>query len=224
VTRAARGHGETVRIGSVGSALVAVAPELARSLRQQCPELAVELIEAVGAEQVDRLRRGLIDLGIIHVPSGQPPLGLDALPLADKPLQVVLPANHRLGSRTAVRLSELVDDRLVVMRREDEADTQHVYLDACRDAGLRSPPLVEVASLQGFLGQVSASAGWGFVVDSVATAWRRPDVRFLTIRGTSPRLPTALVWSPEHLSSAATAVLATAECQVNPQVVAKAHE
>lgn len=208
VRRVARGDEGTVRIGAVGSALVGIAPQIVRTLRTQHPELVVDLIEALGTEQVDRLRRGLLDLGIIHVDADTPPTGLRALRLREEPLTVVVPDGHRLGSRTTVRLSELAGESLVVLRREDQADTQHIYLDACRAAGVEPAHLVEVTSLQGLLGQVSAGAGWGFVVESVSRAWVRPDLHFLTIRGTTPTLPTAIVWSPDHLSPAADTVIA----------------
>jgi len=106
----------------------------------------------------------------------------------------------RLAARRVLRLAELRDDPLVVMRPEPEADTHALYLDACAQAGF-VPRVAQLAtSLQALLGFVAAGLGWGFVAAPIADGLRRDGVRVLRLRGTDAVLPTALAWPAGALS------------------------
>jgi DNA-binding transcriptional LysR family regulator len=174
-------------------------PELVRAVRAQQGGIELDIRETVGAEQVAALRAGRLELGILH--TGLAPDGLATLPLRAEPLAIALPADHHLAHRKVLRLHELRGDPLVVMRREAEADTQGLYLQACATAGFAASVAQEVGSLQALLGFVAAGLGWAFVARSLVGTIQRAGVRFVALRGTDARLPTALAWNPGRLSA-----------------------
>jgi DNA-binding transcriptional LysR family regulator len=211
VGRVARGEEGTVRLGVVGSAMLNLLPELVRSVRALHPGVELDIREEVGAAQVEELRQGRLDLGILHVAAGAPPEGLEVLQLRAEPISVALPADHRLAQRAAIRLPELRDEPLVLVRPEPEADTSALYLGACADAGFAARVGPQVTSLQAQLGLVAAGLGWAFVSRSVVESLDRSGVSFVSLRGTAARLPIALAWRAGALSAPAELVRATAE-------------
>jgi DNA-binding transcriptional LysR family regulator len=211
VGRIARGEQGTVRLGVVGSAMLNLLPELVRSVRARHPGIELDIREEIGATQVEELRQRKLDLGIMHVASDATPEGLRILQLRAEPISVALPADHRLARRAALRLSELRDEPLVLVRPEREADTSRLYLGACADAGFAAHVGPQVTSLQAQLGLVAAGLGWAFVSRSVVETLDRSGVVFVALRGTAARLPIALAWPERGLTPPARLVRAAAE-------------
>lgn len=194
VARTARGELGFVRLGVVGTALLGILPSLVRSINAEHPGLELVISELTGVAQVADLRAGRLDLGILHADESDKPVGIELLPLDAEPLSVALPSDHRLAHRTVLRLVELRDDFLVVLRREREADTHALYLGACAEAGFAPQVGQLVTSLQALLGFVAAGLGWAFVPASVVSGLAREGVTYVRLRGTSALLPTALAW------------------------------
>jgi DNA-binding transcriptional LysR family regulator len=211
VGRIARGEQGTVRLGVVGTAMLDLLPVLVRGVGARHPDIGLDIRELTGATQVEELRHGRIDLGLLHVASDNPPEGLAVSQLRMERLAVALPADHRLAHRTIVRLGELRDDPLVVQRPEPEADTNALYLQACAEAGFVARVAQHVTSLQALLGLVAAGLGWAFVAHSLVTSLERAGVSFVSVQGTSVRLPTALAWPEGKLAAATRLVRDTAE-------------
>jgi DNA-binding transcriptional LysR family regulator len=211
VGRIARGEQGTVRLGVVGSAMLNLLPELVRSVRARHPGIELDIREEIGATQVEELRQRKLDLGIMHVAADATPEGLRILQLRAEPISVALPADHRLARRAALRLSELRDEPLVLVRPEREADTSRLYLAACADAGFAAHVGPQVTSLQAQLGLVAAGLGWAFVSRSVVETLDRSGVVFVALRGTAARLPIALAWPERGLTPPARLVRAAAE-------------
>jgi DNA-binding transcriptional LysR family regulator len=214
VGRVALGEQGTVRLGVVGSAMLDLLPELVRSLRARHPGVELEIREEIGAAQVQELRQRRLDLGIMHVAADAPPDGLRALQLRAEPISVALPTDHRLAQRTVLRLAELRDEPVVLVRPEKEADTSALYLGACAEAGFAARVGPQVTSLQAQLGLVAAGLGWAFASRSVVESLHRSGVTFVALRGTSVRLPIALAWRARGLTAPARVVRATAETLV----------
>src|ERR671923_2562434 len=211
VSRIARGEQGAVRLGVVGTAMLDLLPPLVRGVRAGHPDIELDIRELTGATQVQELRHGRLDLGLLHVTSDHPPDGLSVSQLRAEPLARALPADHRLAHRTVLRLQELRDDPLVMQRPEPEADTTAIYLNACAEAGFAARVAQHVTSLQALLGFVAAGLGWAFVAHSLVTSLERAGVSFVSVQGTSVRLPTALAWPEGKLAAATRLVRDTAE-------------
>jgi DNA-binding transcriptional LysR family regulator len=61
---------------------------------------------------VDALTDGGLDLALVSVP-GRPPAGVHLRQLLTYPMELVLPAGHRLAAAPVVRIAELADEQFV---------------------------------------------------------------------------------------------------------------
>jgi len=209
VGRTARGELGSVRLGVVGTAMLELLPALVRAVGAAHPDLVLAPAELTGAAQLAQLRAGRLDLGLLHA-AAPAPAGIELLALRADRLAIALPADHRLAHRSAVRLVELRDDPLVVMRPEPEADTHRLYVDVCVAAGFTPRIAQQTTSLQALLGFVAAGLGWAFVSAPVVDTLRRGGVRFVTWHGADAVLPTALAWPADSLAPPAALVRQTA--------------
>lgn len=206
VARTARGELGSVRVGVVGTAMLGLMPSLVRAVRLAHPGIDLVLREQTGAAQVEDLRAGHLDLGVLHAGPTDVPAGLALLPLPHEQLLIAVPSDHRLAGRRLVRLGELREDPLVVMRGEREADTYGRYVQVCAEAGF-APRIGQLAtSLNAVLGYVAAGLGWAFVAASTARGLRRDDIAVLEVHGAQLTLSIALAWSVAGLPPAAATV------------------
>ncbi len=110
-------QGGRVRLASFPSAGATLVTEAVSLYRRRYPEVELSLIEGEPHETVPRLRRGDYDVAVVfedsHSTGSELLVGLDCVHLLDDPLCVVLPANHRLAGRKAVRLGDLAGESWV---------------------------------------------------------------------------------------------------------------
>jgi DNA-binding transcriptional LysR family regulator len=191
--RVAAGHMGSLRIGHVGGALYGAVPVAVRRLRELASDIDVSLEEHKTARQLELVRDGRLDAGFIHLPD-EPLDGFDVTVLGREPLDVCLPASHRLVGAPAVRLGDLAGDDFVMFARPLEPDTHDRITAACQAEGFRPRVVQEAANLQGLISLVAAGLGVGFTVRSVATGLHRDGVVFKPVVPVAVELTNAVVW------------------------------
>jgi DNA-binding transcriptional LysR family regulator len=103
-----------VRIGTlIATGLVDLLALLGRFHRTH-PDVTLQLTVSTGGSGglVDALTDGSLDLALVSVP-GRPPAGVHLRQLLWRPMELVLPAGHRLAERPVVRIEELAGERFV---------------------------------------------------------------------------------------------------------------
>jgi DNA-binding transcriptional LysR family regulator len=195
--RVAAGHAGALRIGHVGGALYGAVPPVVRRLRELAPDVDVALEEHKTTRQLELLRDGRLDAGFIHLPA-EPLPGFHVTVLDREPLDICLPAGHRLAGEATVRLRELADDRFVLFARPLEPDTYDRITAACHAEGFEPKVVQEAANLQGLISLVAAELGVGFSVRSVAVGLHRDGVVFRPIVPAAVELTNAAVWRAGH--------------------------
>jgi DNA-binding transcriptional LysR family regulator len=102
----------TLRLGIMqatqGEGGLSVAATIA-AFKAQYPGVAVEVRQGGSAEQAERVRAGELDLTFLGLPDTEVP-GLDLTVLAEPPLLLACATGHRLATRAAVELKDLVDE------------------------------------------------------------------------------------------------------------------
>lgn len=191
--RVAAGHAGVLRLGHVGGALYGAVPAVVRRLRQLAPDVDVTLEEHKTARQLDLIEHGRLDAGFIHLPAERP-RGVQVAVLDREPLDVCLPAGHRLATAATVRLADLAGEDFVMFARPLEPDTHDRITAACRDAGFEPRVVQEAANLQGLISLVAAALGVGFTVRSVAIGLQRDGVVFRPVEPPAVELTNAVVW------------------------------
>jgi DNA-binding transcriptional LysR family regulator len=94
--RIARGEAGTVTIGFTAASSYHVLPGLVSLIREKLPEVALTLREKVSHEQIEALRAGQLDLGLLRPPASLP--GIRAVRVHREKLMVALPCRHPLAA------------------------------------------------------------------------------------------------------------------------------
>jgi DNA-binding transcriptional LysR family regulator len=160
------------------------------------PGNAVELIEAVRAER--------LDAAIVSLPA--PTAGLRTTQLGDEHAVAALPVAHRHAVASAIRLDQMLPERIVVLPREANRAFHDAIVAACRDAGL-APTLTEMpdGNLEPALLAVASGAGMALLPASAAERYLAPGVRFVPLADPQPAVATVVVTRRDmtHLPTAA---------------------
>ena len=121
-----------VRVGCFVTLAPFVLPELVTLAQDRFPNLEIEIDEGDAFELGAIVSDGRVELAVGYgFAFGA---GIRTIPLAERPLYVLLPAGHRLAGEDAVRLLDLAGGRLVLL---DLPHSRDYFVDMLADAGLR---------------------------------------------------------------------------------------
>ncbi|UVI37315.1 LysR substrate-binding domain-containing protein [Brevibacterium spongiae] len=109
ITEAADPEHGTIRFGFPLTMGAGEVPDLLAAFRSEHPGIRLDLKQAHGAELVDDLQRGVLDLAIIIPPSPEVPHDI----LASQTIVAAVPADHRLADQTEVTVAQLADEDFI---------------------------------------------------------------------------------------------------------------
>jgi DNA-binding transcriptional LysR family regulator len=158
-------------------------PGLLRALKTRFPEIAVRVHEAHLAGLLEGLRRGRFDLALTYDLGLGPEFAFETL--AEVPLYVMLPIDHRLAARKAVALADLADEPLVLL---DLPQSRDHFLSVMRSRGLEPRIAHETASFEMVRGLVANGFGYS-LMHSRPHSDRALDGRRLAYRPTREAVP-----------------------------------
>lgn len=123
VERAAQGHAGSLTMAySSASIFNPLIPELVHRFRQTWPDVEVTLNEMATLEQLTAAHHGKIDIGFMHLDSGQEQKGTAASSpdlafhtLAEERLVLAVARGHPLARRRSVALKDLTEERFFVL-------------------------------------------------------------------------------------------------------------
>ena len=188
---AARGQTGRLAIGYVGTAIYDLLPDAVRLFRQRHASVELSLEDMSSAAQVQALRRGQIQLGILR-----PPINDDTIETEDfvqERLMVALPERHALSGHSHVRLTDLMKESFVQCAASVEPSLHRCYLDLLKRASFEPCVLQEVTHLQTQLGLVAAGMGVSLVPSGVMNL-PRPGVVYREVSGPQVMLPKSVAW------------------------------
>ncbi len=167
VRRIAEGRKGVVRLGLTGTAAFSHLPRIARIVKHELPEVALEIrADLLTPAQCDGLREGTLDLGVLR-----PPLtgdGLESREIEIEPLVLAVPADHRLVDEPVVTMSDLRNEPFVLYGNRDSAVNDAV-LRSCERAGFAPHREHAAPGTAVLLALVSAALGLALVPGSVRT-------------------------------------------------------
>jgi DNA-binding transcriptional LysR family regulator len=193
-----------LRIGYMPASLPVSVPRTLQRLTTGMVHLETSLQPGNPVELIDAVRAERLDAAIISLPA--PTAGLRSTPLGDQHAVAALPISHRHAVASAIRLDQMLPERIVVVAREANRAFYDAIVAACRDAGL-SPTLTEMpdGNLESALLAVASGAGMALVPASAAERYLAPGVRFVPLADPQPAVATAVVTRRDttHLPTAA---------------------
>lgn len=179
VRRSAQGEIGTLRIGFVSSAALSIIPRLTSTMVDPNPKVVVELNEMTTDPQLERLRAGDLDIGIVREVDQADDLTIQEL--AREPLWVALHHSHRLANRRGIEVEELADEPFVVFPRSAVPRLYDHLTGLCWDAGFRMRVVQHAVQYATLIGLVAANTGISIVPDPLR-ALQLPSVRYVRIK------------------------------------------
>lgn len=193
----------TIKIGFGGSAVYALMPEMIRRVRVAIPDVSIEFVSLAVLDQIEALRTGAIDLGVLRLPVHDELI--ETRFVYEEPLIVALPDNHPLaGSGSTVRLSQLAGNAFVTYQPRRGFNYHLDLLALCRLAGFSPDIRHEAATTEAVIGIVACGEGVALVPASAnRLRMRGVEFRRLTVKGAKPQTPKVdfgLAWHRERPS------------------------
>lgn len=186
VRRIGSGQIGTLKIGATPSALFIAMPEIVMAFHSALPGIDIDIRLMGTDEQVDALRSGDIHVGLLHVPLGDPTL--QSTLLVEKPFKVVMSEVHPKARLPELRLSDLVDETLILFPRGVSPQTYDDIIARCRHEGFSPPRIIETSPAQSIVAMAACNLGVGFVASEVQH-YDRPFATYRKLEGGGPVLP-----------------------------------
>jgi DNA-binding transcriptional LysR family regulator len=198
--RTDRGELGPLALGFVPAADLELLPRALRLCRARFPRFELELHPMTRCQQVEALRDGRIQAGIVFLPFEGG--GLTIEPLSREPLVAVLPAGHRLARHERVRMLDLQDDPMISFPRA-RRDGDHMTLSACRQAGFEPRMSYATDRIETNLGLVAAGLGVSLLPASIKNL-RRAGVVHRPLVPPAPQVEMAVAYPRETASPTVT--------------------
>ncbi|MGN6129808.1 MAG: LysR family transcriptional regulator [Nocardioidaceae bacterium] len=198
VHEAADGTTGLLRMGFVSSAALRIVPTLVLALHQQWPRVRLDLQEGTTDVQLDRIRQGTLDVGLVReMVEG---LGFAVRPITKEPLVLAVPDNHRLAPRKRVHIADLAGEQFVVFPRSRVSRLYDHIAALCHQAGVRFEIAQEAVQFPTILGLVAARTGVAIVPASLR-ALHLPGLTYLNLADKNAYSTVSIVSQPDRQSS-----------------------
>ncbi|WP_297081516.1 LysR substrate-binding domain-containing protein [uncultured Demequina sp.] len=196
VRRVASGTLGTVTVGHTTMAALSLVPELLARVRDQLPEVRINLHQMVSSDQMQSLRSGDLDLGFLRVEAGR--RGLASRVVIHEPLVAAVHASSPLarpGRKLAA--SELAAEPLLMYDLRNTAYMHGLVQRLFTTVRVRPRVAMHADQIPVLLSLVSAEFGYAIVPQSAArwavagVEFRELDIPGAAIDATSVRLEAA---------------------------------
>jgi LysR family transcriptional regulator, hydrogen peroxide-inducible genes activator len=170
--RDARG---TVIVGVIPTIAPYYLPERIAAFTRRFPESTLRIVEETTPVLVESLRSLAIDIAILSLPLRR--REFEVVPLLTERLYAALPPDHRRAGAASISLSELRDERFVLLR--DSHCFREIALAACHRARLDPRIAFESGQFSSLLGMVAAGVGVSLVPEMAVD--RRAACKYVRI-------------------------------------------
>ncbi|MDO3412410.1 LysR family transcriptional regulator [Saccharibacillus sp. CPCC 101409] len=174
-------------------------PAILREYRRRMPDIQLYVERVERSELTQRVRRGEVDFGMSSPSAGE---GIACRILHVDPIVAVLPADHPLAKREAVKLTELQNQWIVGVKKG--SGTRDLIDGAARSLGFELRYVYEGDEPSKLIALAEAGIGIAFIP---ATAMeKRAEVRYIALKEPKLEREIALLWNDERYMSRAAEV------------------
>ena len=182
--------GELV-LGFVDSSIYGYMPAVLRAFRKQHPSVRVNIRALASAEQVEKLERGEIQVGILRPLRVSSRLVIEEL--GREHLVVALPKGHRLASRKQLRIADLKDESLVFFKREFAPAVYDRIMGMFHRDGQLPHIAQEAGEQHTIIGLVAAGLGYSITAEGMRE-WGTEGVVYRPLAHPSAWVPMGVAW------------------------------
>lgn len=194
----------TLRVGTMSSLGTLDLPALLGRYHRRYPEVILQISVAPSGSQglVEALGDGRLDLAFVSVP-GRAPAGIDRRELASAPLDLVVPAGHRLADADEVRIEMFADEPFVdfPIGYGNRSITDRAFAAA----GLQRHVAIEITDV--VAGADFVREGIGIALLPRVAIWPSADLRQVVVAGADLDWPLAVATPTARAPGAAARAL-----------------
>ena len=182
----------TVRLGLFPTLGPYLLPHVVPLIRDRFPRLELLLVEEKSDVLLARLREGRLDAGLLALPIHDDQLHAEFL--FEEPFVLAVPETHPLARRDALTLSDLSQEKLLLL--EDGHCLRDQALDVCQLAGAGEKSEFRATSLETLRQMVAANVGVTLLPTLAVKppVARSQNIHLLPFRDSRPSREIALVW------------------------------
>ncbi len=196
---AGKGLSGRLRVGYVAYAAYDLLPHIVRAFREACPQVALSLRQLISGEQIELIRRGELDAGMIR--PAELPADVNQSLLLSEPFVCALPDKHRLAGRRRIRVRDLQGEPFIMLPSQPRTGFYRQIESILSVAGVVPRVVQEALQLDTMVGLVSAGIGVAIVPASVRRR-STEGVVFCDLDGTQARAEIRFVWKGGEESAA----------------------
>lgn len=186
----------TLRLGVIPTIGPFLLPRVLPAIRQQYPELKLQLVEDQTARLVERLNSGKIDCAILAFPYDL--AGLEIEIFWQEIFYVAFPPQHQLSQGGPIPSTKLPADEIMLLE-EGHCMREHALI-SCRTRGLQRNAALQGTSLYTMIEMVAGGQGITFIpemaVDSALV--EQSNIRLRPLAEKAPHREIGLVWRPTY--------------------------
>ncbi|MDF1610184.1 LysR family transcriptional regulator [Hoeflea sp. YIM 152468] len=189
--RVAAGQEGALAISFINSSTYGMLPPILNAFRTRFPRVELKLFEMTISEQIQALRVGEVDIGLLR-----PPISDNALmsrPIGTQQFIVALPRSHPYAQVGRISLSALKNDPFVVFERQQSSLFYSRINAMCEAAGFVPMVSQKATQIHTVVGLVGAGMGVSIVPD-VAKNLQLPTVSFAQIEDNPAGVDVCLAW------------------------------
>jgi len=199
VRQAGRGLIGTLQIGIVAPVANAWLATILRRFRQQFPGVQLSLSTLTSAEQLQRLRAGQLDAGLLRPPV--PFHELDFKLVTKSNQELAMPRGHRLARKRILAWKDFHHENLVLIHPSAQHGFYDAFFAACAKVGAQPFTAQYANDIQTKMWLISAGFGVAPTTATLAEA-RRPGVVFRALPSELPPVQIVLAWRRNDTSPA----------------------
>ena len=215
VERAGRGELGRICVAYAGSTLYSgQLSTMVYQFHRKFPQVNVEVVELSIGDQLDRLSRGLIDVGILRTPLTRTPDGIAVIEVLAEPVVLAIRRDHKLARRATIDIAALSEERFISSQTPEFGILKQV-MEAAGRSGY-TPRILRATHFGAIVSLVSAGLGVAAVPESARTL-RLPGVVYRELGGVMPS-PVAIAYREDDASPLVKALLQTIASRAELQV------
>lgn len=207
----ARGERGELRIGFTSMAAWALLPGLLKRYCDHYPQVQVNLNEVLPRDLDALVYAGEVDLAL-SIPTAEP-TELAYHPLAQEPLCLALPSDHRLANEEVIALAQLADEPFIGFPRATAPALYEAIIACCAQAGFEPRVRMRTHLQQTIVNLVATGLGWALVPESISRL-ALPGVSFKRV-SSSPLITYGACWVAGNRHPCLLSFLALAGLPVN---------
>lgn len=123
-----------LHLSHLGSATLGILPPLLKHFQRDYPSIELNVTMAGTFQQIEMLRRGDVDLGLIRVPI-EDARALKITVLCEEKMLIAVPADHPLARRKSVKVEMLAAEAFISYPPPEGPSFEGIFVSACQRAG-----------------------------------------------------------------------------------------